>query len=108
MIAISMFGDKDDIPVLESRIADKSFCGVTQRINNIQYQTQLRDVAIAAMLILAKEDPKLYGFPRIQVYTSGQFSYSRVGFADDESRDKTRGKWDAFRQTLKVPRLDGK
>ena len=108
MIAISMFGDKDDIPVLESRIADKSFCGVTQRINDVQYQTQLRDVAIAAMLILAKEDPKLYGFPRIQVYTSGQFSYSRVGFANDASRDKTRGKWDIFRQTLKVPRLDGK
>lgn len=108
MIAISMFGDKDDIPVLELRIADKSFCGVTQRINNVQYQTQLRDVTIAAMLILAKEDPKLYGFPRIQVYTSGQFSYSRVGFADEESRDKTRAKWDTFRATLKVPSLDGK
>jgi len=108
MIAISMFGGQDDIPVLELRIADKSFCGVTQRINNVQYQTQLRDVAIAAMLILAKEDPKLYGFPRIQVYTSGQFSYSRVGFADEESRDKTRAKWDTFRATLKVPSLKGK
>lgn len=107
MIAISMFGDKDDIPVLELRVADKSFCGVTQRINNVQYQTQLRDVAIAAMLILAKEDPKLYGYPRIQVYTSGQFSYSRVGFADDETRDKTRAKWDAFRATLKIPSLRG-
>ena len=108
MIAIAMFGDHDDIPVLELRISDKSFCGVTQRINNVQYQTQLRDVAIAAMLILAKEDPKLYGFPRIQVYTSGQFSYSRVGFADEESRDKTRAKWDTFRATLKAPSLDGK
>ncbi len=108
MIAISMFGGQEDIAVLELRVADKSFCGVTQRINNVQYQTQLRDVAIAAMLILAKEDPKLYGFPRIQVYTSGQFSYSRVGFADEESRNKTRAKWDTFRATLKVPRLNGK
>ena len=108
MIAISMFGDQEDIAVLELRVADKSFCGVTQRINNVQYQTQLRDVAIAAMLILAKEDPKLYGFPRIQVNTSGQFSYSRVGFADEESRNKTRAKWDTFRATLKVPRLKGK
>ncbi len=108
MIAIAMFGDKDDIPVLELRVDDKSFCGVTQRINNVQYQTQLRDVAIAAMLILAKEDPKRYGFPRIQVYTSGQFSYSRVGFANDEERAKTRSQWDTFRATLKVPRLGGK
>ena len=108
MIAISMFGSRADIAVLELRIADKSFCGVTQRINNVQYQTQLRDVAIAAMLILAKEDPKLYGFPRIQVYTSGQFSYSRVGFVDEEARNKTRAKWDAFRATLKVPRINGK
>ena len=108
MIAIAMFGDKDDIPVLELRVDDKSFCGVTQRINNVQYQTQLRDVAIAAMLILAKEDPKRYGFPRILVNASGQFSYGRVGFTDDEARGKTRAKWDTFRATLKVPRLGGK
>jgi hypothetical protein len=108
MIAIAMFGDKGDIPVLELRVDDKSFCGVTQRINDVQYQTQLRDVAIAAMLILAKENPKLYGFPRIQVYTSGQFSYSHVGFANDEARVKTRDKWDTFRATLKVPSVGEK
>ncbi|MBT4694932.1 MAG: hypothetical protein HOB73_16470 [Planctomycetaceae bacterium] len=106
MIAIAMFGDKTAIPVLELRVDDNSFCGVTQRVNNVQYQTQLRDVAIAAMLILAKENPKLYGFPRIQVYASGQFSYSHVGFANDDSRIKTRAKWDTFRATLKVPRID--
>ncbi len=105
MIAISMFGKKADIAVLELRIDDNSFCGVTQRINNVQYQTQLRDVAIAAMLILAKEDPKQYGFPRIRVYPSGQFSQSQVGFAADETRGKTRAKWDAFRSTLKIPRI---
>ena len=105
MIAISMFGTKADIALLELRIDDKSFCGVTQRINNVQYQTQLRDVAIAAMLILAKEDPKQYGFPRISVYANGQFSQSHVGFADDETRGKTRAKWDAFRNTLKIPRI---
>jgi len=108
MIAIAMFGDKDDIAVLELRVDDGSFCGVTQKINNVQYRTQLRDVAIAAMLILAKEDPVLYGFPRIQVLPNGQFSYSRVGFANDEARGKTRAKWDTFRATLKIPRLDRK
>ena len=107
MIAISMFGDKDDIAVLELRVDDKSFCGVTQQINSVQYRTQLRDVAIAAMLILAKEDPKRYGFPRIQVYSNGQFSYSHVGFANDEARGKTRAKWDTFRATLMIPRLSG-
>lgn len=107
MIAIAMFGDKNDVSVLELRVDDKSFCGVTQRVNNVQYKTQLRDVAIVAMLVLLKENPKLYGFPRIQVYTSGQFSYSHVGFANDESRAETRAKWDALRSTLKVPRLGG-
>ena len=105
IIAIAMFGDKDDIAVLELRVDDKSFCGVTQRINDVQYQTQLRDVAIAAMLILAEEDPRRYGFPRITVFPSGQFSYSHVGFANDEERGKTRSKWDAFRETLKIPDL---
>ena len=105
IIAISMFGDKDDIAVLELRVDDNSFCGVTQKINNVQYQTQLRDVAIAAMLILSKEDPKRYGFPRIQVFPSGQFNYSHVGFADDEARGKTRAQWDIFRKTLKIPNV---
>jgi hypothetical protein len=108
MIAISMFGDKGDIAVLELRVDDKSFCGVTQKINNVQYQTQLRDVAITAMLILAKEDPKLYGFPRYQAYPNGQFSYARVGFATEQARAKTRAKWDTCRATLKVPRIDRK
>jgi hypothetical protein len=108
MIAISMFGDKGDIAVLELRVDDKSFCGVTQKINDVQYQTQLRDVAIAVMLILAEEDPVLYGFPRIQVLASGKFSYARVGFATDQARAKTRAKWDTFRATLKVPRIDRK
>jgi hypothetical protein len=108
MIAIAMFGDKDDIAVLELRVDDKSFCGVTQRVNEIQYQTQLRDVAIAAMLILADEDPKLFGFPRIQVFPRDQFSYSHVGFANDEDRGDTRAKWDVVRKTLKIRDLQGR
>ena len=108
MVAVAMFGDKEDIAVLELRVADKSFCGVAQRINNVQYQTQLRDVAIAAMLILAKEDPQQYGFSRIKVFPTGQFNISQVGFVTDEARVKTLSKWEAFRATLKIPRLEGK
>ena len=103
MIAVGKFGELEHIPVLEQRIDDTGFCGTIQRIENVQYRTQLRDVAIAVMLTIAGENPKEYGFVRMQYSTTRQVNYSTIGFAEESKRMETRAKWDAFRSDLELP-----
>ena len=97
------FGEKNHILDLESRIEDKSFCGVAQRVGNKLHQTQLRDIALAGAFLLADKNPRIYGFDRISYTRSKQLNYSTVGFADEEARDAARKQWDELRPTLNLP-----
>ena len=103
LVAVVRFGEKKHILDLESRIDDKSFCGVAQKIGNKLHQTQLRDIALAGAFLLADKNPRDYGFDRASYTTSKQLNYSTVGFADDETRGAARKQWDELRPTLKLP-----
>ena len=103
LVAVIRFGSLENILDLEQRIDDKSFCGVQQRVGQKLHQTQLRDVALAGALLLAGQNPREFGFPRISYTNQRQLNYSTVGFADDDERDAARSKYDEFRKTLKVP-----
>lgn len=106
LVAITRFGKPANLPDLEVRINDKSFCGVQQRVGQKLHQTQLRDVAIAGALLIAGENPRDYGFDRISYTNTRQLNYSTVGFASDEDRAATRKKYDDFRATITVPEKD--
>ena len=67
------------------------------RLKNISYEAQIRDVALAAILIMKKQDPKKFGFDRIQQNTTNAFVTSTVGFENDEKRNKTFAKWKEFK-----------
>ncbi len=103
LVAVTRFGTMANIPDLETRIDDKSFCGVAQRIGQKLHQTQLRDVALAGALLLADKNPRDFGFDRISYTSSKQLNYSTVGFADEESRTEVRSQWDELRPTLEIP-----
>ncbi|MCH2600681.1 MAG: hypothetical protein MKZ94_14815 [Pirellulales bacterium] len=103
LVAVVRFGEKEHILDLESRIEDKSFCGVAQRVGNKLHQTQLRDIALAGAFLLADKNPRIYGFDRISYTSSKQLNYSTVGFADEEARADARKQWDELRPTLNLP-----
>jgi len=106
LVAVIRFGSLENILDLEQRIDDKSFCGVQQRVGQKLHQTQLRDVALAGALLLAGQNPREFGFPRISYTNQRQLNYSTVGFADDDERGAARSKYDEFRKTLKVPETE--
>ena len=103
LVAVVRFGEKEHILDLESRIEDKSFCGVAQRVGNKLHQTQLRDIALAGAFLLADKNPRIYGFDRISYTSSKHLNYSTVGFADEEARADARKQWDELRPTLNLP-----
>ena len=103
LVAVVRFGEKEHILDLESRIEDKSFCGVAQRVGNKLHQTQLRDIALAGVFLLAGKNPRSYGFDRISYTSSKQLNYSTVGFADEETRAVARKQWNELRPTLNLP-----
>lgn len=96
ILAIAKLGDDSHLKLLESLLEDQSKC-TTQRVNNVTYETQLRDVALAALVIMKKQDPKKFGFDRIQQNTTNVFSTNTVGFPNDEARGKALAKWKEFK-----------
>jgi len=102
ILAIARFGDKKHIeeilPMLE-KAEGKNRIG-SQRINNVTYEAQLRDVALAAMIHLAGDDPKDFGFERYQPNTQNVFNPGTVGFKSEEDRKAAQEKWKKRRLEL--------
>jgi len=100
ILAIAKLGDDSHIALLESLLDDESRCA-SQRIKDVTYQTQIRDVALAAVLIMRKQDPKKFGFDRIQQHPTNVLVTSTVGFENDEKRNKAIAKWKEFKANEK-------
>ena len=56
-------GGKDQIPLLESLLDDKTVC-YTVRSSNDTIQTQVRDIALATLVRVTGQELRDYGFPR--------------------------------------------
>jgi hypothetical protein len=96
ILTVTKLGDDSYVELLESLLEDAARC-TAHRVNNVTYETQIRDVALVAILILKKQDPKSFGFDRIQLNPTTSFSTSTVGFANDDTRKKAYKKYDEFR-----------
>jgi hypothetical protein len=96
ILTVAKLGDDSYIELLESLLDDPSRC-TAHRINNVTYETQVRDVALAAILIMEKQDPKKFGFDRIQMNPSTSFSTSTVGFPNDDVRKKVFDKYAEYK-----------
>lgn len=95
ILAIAKLGDESHLPLLEKLLEDPSRIS-TQRINNVNYETQLRDIALAALLLLKQQDPKDFGFDRFQRDPANAFITSTVGFEDEAKRMVAMEKWRKF------------
>jgi HEAT repeat protein len=101
IVAIAKLGDDSHTKLLESLLEDESKY-TARKINNVNYETQIRDVALAALVIMKKQDPKKFGFDRIQQNPTSVFSTSTVGFENDEKRNKALAKWKEFKSAQKT------
>lgn len=87
------FGKPEHIERLMLLLNDDAFCGTTQTVDNVKYSTQIRDVALATIILLANAEHKKFGFDRIRL-TGRSFSLNTIGFANDESRATAKTAWE--------------
>jgi hypothetical protein len=92
VLAIVKLGSRSDIPLLETLLEDESRCAI-QKIQDKTYETQLRDVALAAILLIKGKDPKQFGFDRIQRHEVNVLVTGSVGFVSNEDRMEARQKF---------------
>ncbi len=97
---IAEYGKEDRIPAVSMLLLDHTFCAAAQRINDKQYRTQIRDVALVCLLAIEKLDPREFGFPRF-VLRNRVVQLSSIGFENDEERDIAHAKWRAYRDGQK-------
>jgi hypothetical protein len=100
LVAIAKFGDESHVPLLEGALTDEKPIG-TWQVNNVNINTQLRDVALAALVHLTKQDFKGYGFERIQMTQPYLFNPITAGFSDNNQRVKALDKWKTYRAQTK-------
>ncbi len=95
---IARFGDTSHIPLLETLLDDASPYGTPPSVaGKTKFQTQIRDIALAALVHLAKQDPKQFGFNRLQPSSTQVFNTNSVAFEDDTKRAEAIQAWRAYR-----------
>lgn len=101
IVTVAKFGNDSHLPLLEKMLQDQRVCGTWQINNNVNISTQVRDVALAALVHLSKQEFKQYGFDRIQMTQPWIFNPHTAGFEKNEKREEALKKWEDFKQTQK-------
>jgi len=93
MLAIAKLGRKSDIAYLKGFLEDDTTLQLMSP--NDPFQTQVRDVALVAILALEEKDPKQYGFDRIKPDPLMLYSAHTIGFISDKDRRDAFKSWQA-------------
>ncbi len=83
---IVKFGGGKELPDVESCMNDSTLCATMVLSNQQQSETQFRDMALAAEIELQRQDPKAFGFDRLD---SSRFPYDNAGLFGFRSRLRT-------------------
>lgn len=99
LFTVARFGDKSDYALVESFLDDETPYGGTIAVGGKKkVRTQMRDIALATLVELAKLDHKAFGFSRYRVHPHYVFNTSSLAFESAEKREAAIEKWYAFRQ----------
>jgi len=96
ILCLTKFGGTDDLPTLEPLMADETVIARC-RLNNLTYSVQMRDLVLAAMLTLTKNEPSEFGYGRLRLQEPYVFDTQSLGFAEDEDRQLAIAKWQLYR-----------
>jgi hypothetical protein len=91
LLAINRFGNAEDIAKVEPLLEDKSVVSVPGRKQGTKLQ--VRDIALATLLTLAKLDHKTHGFPHVRLDQLQRFDVSSLEFASDGDRQAALDRW---------------
>lgn len=90
---IGRLGDKTNLPSVEASLGDTELCG-QMNMNNQLYQTQVRDVALAVAIHLEGQEPKNFGFDRLDMSNGlPYYNPGMIGFRNADERDASARKW---------------
>ncbi len=105
--AVGKLGGDEHIEGLESLLADDREVWAVRRNGRTEFTSQVRDIALAALLYLTDQDPKTYGFPRLRPHAQYLFVTNTAGFNDAASREQALARWKQWRARQKsVPKTD--
>ncbi len=102
ILAVAKLGDKSHLPLLEGQLEDNTRLSA-RRVNDHTFETQVRDVALAALLHVSGQDASEYGFDQLQPNEQLLFNPSTAGFENEEQRAAALAKWKEFRAGAKAP-----
>jgi hypothetical protein len=100
ILSIARFGDPTWLAKLEPLLDDGAVC-MQSDINRVRYTTQIRDIALVAMIHLSKQEPKRFGFDNVRPNPQYVFDAASLGFKNDDERNAARTKWQAFVAEMK-------
>lgn len=103
-IAVARFGDVSDVPLLEPHLKNISVCHTwsNPKIKPGVIKTQVRDVVLALLIHLTKQDHKEYGFELLRESPTTLFHSYTCGFADEEKRETAQAKWRTWSEKNKL------
>lgn len=97
LLCFAKFGKEGDMPLLEKMLDDASPCNQDQ-IANIVVVTQVRDIALAALIEVTHQKHEEYGFDRLQRHHRQVFYQRTLGFTTEAKRNGAIAKWREYRQ----------
>jgi hypothetical protein len=89
LIAVGKLGAKDDMKAIEPLLTDTTNLGQIQ-FNQIRVNTEMRDVALAALILLSGQDVMTYDFPYLKAVpriNQQYLAYNYFGFSDNAQRE---------------------
>lgn len=97
MVAVAKFGDASHIPLLERYLTDETQYGTRRLDNQKVVQTEMRDVALAALVALTKQEFADYGLGHVTAAPNFVFIPYSCGFETPEARQKALQRWRDYR-----------
>ena len=98
ILYLARFGEDEDIPRLEKLLEnDTELQSFQSRGRNEAMRTQVRDVALAALWKLQRQDPAKHGF-KDYLETNGMPRPGAIGFQNDTDRQAAVQHWKTWRK----------
>ena len=97
-IAVARFGSAADIPLLAPHLKNVSVCHTwsNPQVQPGVIKTQVRDVVLALLIHMTKQDHKEYGFELLRTSPTTLFHTYTCGFTEEEKREAAQTKWNTW------------
>jgi len=96
-VAVASYGGAEEMAVVETLLADHFELNSSRGIGDKKTSsTQIRDLALATLIEMTKQDPLTYGMGPFSRDEKNRLSGFPVGFEDEARRDAAFEKWNAW------------